>query len=255
MPKELNTADQKLVQYLLEAHGKERELETALQAHIAMTTHKPYRKRLQQHLAETKRHATEVQKRIKQLGGDMSSGVVLDQVEAVQSLAMKGAALAQGPMHMIRGTGEPEKMLKNAKTEYANEAEEIATYRAIEALADAVKDKETAKVAREIRRDEEKMFSFLERQIDTLTKMVARDEIPTAERNGTPAKKRRSAAASKPKAKAAAKSAKSKAKNVARTHTKTTAKKKPTSRAKAGSARTRTRAAKKRSARTTKARA
>ena len=254
MPKELNTADQKLVQYLVEAHGKERELETALQAHIAMTTHKPYRKRLQQHLAETKRHAREVEKRVKQLGGDMSSGAVLDQVEAVQSLAMKGAALAQGPMHMLRGTGEPEKMLKNAKTEYANEAEEIATYKAIEALANAVKDKETAKVARTIRRDEEKMFSFLERQIDTLTKMVVKDEIPAAERNGAskPARKRSTSATAKKRSTSA--TAKKKTSSVARTRTKTTAKK-PASRAKAGSSRTRTKAAKKSGARTTKARA
>ena len=49
--------DLKLVQYLNEAYGKERELETALQAHIGMTTKAPYKKRLQQHLKETKAHA------------------------------------------------------------------------------------------------------------------------------------------------------------------------------------------------------
>jgi ferritin-like metal-binding protein YciE len=194
-PKTLNTRDQKLVQYLVEAHGKERELETALEAHIGMTTHTPYRKRLQQHLAETKRHAREVEKRAKQLGGSIEGNGVLEPIEAVQAIAMKGVALAQGPLHALRGTGEPEKMLKNAKTEYASEAEEIATYRAIEMLADTVGDKETAKVAREIRRDEEKMFAFLERQIDTLTKQVARDEIPAAERNGATATKRRKPAA------------------------------------------------------------
>jgi len=51
---EPNTRDLKLVQYLNEAYGKEKELETALQAHISMTTKAPYRKRLQQHLKETK---------------------------------------------------------------------------------------------------------------------------------------------------------------------------------------------------------
>ena len=49
----------------------------------------------------------------------------------------------------MRGTSEPEKMLKNAKTEYSDEAEEIATYTAIEALAESVGDKETAKLAKE----------------------------------------------------------------------------------------------------------
>src|ERR671914_60824 len=64
-----NARDTKLIQYLNEAYGKERQLETALQAHIAMTTRPPYKKRLQEHLSETKRHAREVERRIKQLGG------------------------------------------------------------------------------------------------------------------------------------------------------------------------------------------
>ena len=40
-----------------------------------MTTLAPYRKRLKQHLDETKRHAREVERRIKKLGGT-SEGVV-----------------------------------------------------------------------------------------------------------------------------------------------------------------------------------
>ncbi len=43
---DLNERDTKLVQYLNEAYGKERELETSLEAHIAMTTKAPYTKRL-----------------------------------------------------------------------------------------------------------------------------------------------------------------------------------------------------------------
>ena len=66
---EPNDRDTKLIQYLNEAYGKEKELETALQAHIAMTTRPPYKKRLQEHLKETKAHARAVERRIKQLGG------------------------------------------------------------------------------------------------------------------------------------------------------------------------------------------
>ena len=47
---ELTARDAKLIQYLNEAYGKEKELDTALQAHIAMTTRAPYKKRLQEHL-------------------------------------------------------------------------------------------------------------------------------------------------------------------------------------------------------------
>ena len=66
---ETGVSDAKLVQYLNEAYGKEKELEVALQAHIAMTTRTPYKKRLQDHLKETKAHARAVERRIKQLGG------------------------------------------------------------------------------------------------------------------------------------------------------------------------------------------
>ena len=91
-------------------------------------------------------------------------------------------ALAQGPLHVLRGTGEDEKQLKNAKTEYASEAEEIATYIAIEVLAQALGDKETERLARSIRREEERMRSFLEKEIPRLAKAVRKAEIPPAPR-------------------------------------------------------------------------
>jgi ferritin-like metal-binding protein YciE len=189
--------DLKLVQYLNEAYGKEKQLETALQTHIGMTTKAPYKKRLQQHLKETKAHARNVERRIKQLGGKAEAtpapGPIGDAASAVTSAASKAVSAAKGPLHAIRGTGENEKMLKNAKTEFWNEHEEIATYTAIETLADTVGDKDTAKLAREIRREEERMAKFLAGQIPTLTKAVAREEIPAAERNGGGTRRRRTA--------------------------------------------------------------
>lgn len=197
MADDLNARDAKLVQYLNEAYGKEKQLETALQAHIGMTTKAPYKKRLQQHLKETKAHARNVERRIKQLGGKAEAvhapGPIGDAASAVTTAATKAVSAAKGPLHAIRGTGENEKMLKNAKTEFWNEHEEIATYTAIETLADTVGDKDTAKLAREIRREEERMAKFLAGQIPTLTKAVAREEIPAAERNGGGTRRRRTA--------------------------------------------------------------
>ena len=168
---EVGARDAKLIQYLNEAYGKEKELETALDAHIQMTTRAPYRKRQREHLKETKAHARSLSKRIKQLGGEAQGlplpggapEVVVGAAARVQEVASKGLAAAKGPLHTIRGTGESEKMLKNAKTEYFNEFEEIATYSAIETLAEALSDRETAKLARDIKRDEERMAKFLER--------------------------------------------------------------------------------------------
>jgi ferritin-like metal-binding protein YciE len=174
---DVSTRDAKLIQYLNEAYGKEKELETALQAHIGMTDRKPYKKRLQQHLKETKSHARELERRIKKLGGDATT---------LGTIASKAIAAAKGPLHMLRGTSDEEKLLKNAKTEYSEEHEEIATYMAIETFAESVNDKETAKLARSIRRDEERMAKYLEGLIPTLAKSVVTSEVPAAERrNGT----------------------------------------------------------------------
>jgi ferritin-like metal-binding protein YciE len=181
--KEVNARDAKLIQYLNEAYGKEKQLETALQAHITLTTRPPYKKRLQQHLKETKQHAKLLERRVKKLGGTPDAGPdIPGPAEAVANLAGRAVAAAQGPLHALRGTGEAEKMLKNAKDEYHEEAEEIANYTAIEALADLVGDKETAKIAKGIKREEERMAKFLEKLIPQLTKAVAQEEIPAAER-------------------------------------------------------------------------
>jgi ferritin-like metal-binding protein YciE len=196
---DLNERDAKLVQYLSEAYGKERELETALQAHIAMTTRAPYKKRLKQHLRETKGHAKAVERRIKKLGGGG---------QLAQTVIGKAMAAAKGPLHAVRGDGEQEKMLKNAKTEYFNEHEEVATYLAIETLAEKVGDRETAKLARGIRREEERMAKFLEGQIKSLTGAVVSEDVPARQRkassnSGKRTKRSASGKRSKPKSKRA----------------------------------------------------
>jgi ferritin-like metal-binding protein YciE len=180
-----NERDAKLVQYMNEAYGKERELESSLQAHIEMTTKPPYKKRLKQHLKETKAHAKALERRIKKLGGGG---------HAVQTLVAKATAAAKGPLHAVRGSGEQEKMLKNAKTQYFNEHEEISTYLALETFATKVGDKETAKLARDIRRDEERMAKFLEGQIKSLSVAVAIEEVPSRQRSKPKASRRRPAA-------------------------------------------------------------
>jgi ferritin-like metal-binding protein YciE len=195
--KDLNARDAKLVQYLNEAYGKERHLEQALEAHIGLTTKPNYRKRLQEHRRETKRHGDLIARRIKQLGGSAEAvslpgpDAFSEAAEAGMSIAQRALALARGPLHAVRGTSEPEKMLKNAKTEYSEEAEEIATYTAIEQLAGKVGDKETARLAKEIRREEERMASFLQKLIPQLVNDVAKTEIPAEfRRNGSRTRRR-----------------------------------------------------------------
>jgi ferritin-like metal-binding protein YciE len=200
---ETPTRDAKLVELLNEAYTKEKQLETALEAHLPMTTREDYAKRLKDHLKETKSHATQVSRRIKQLGGTPETVSLpgpeglTRAAEGVAEVVGKAKAAAQGPLHAVRGSGEQDKMLRNARSEYQEEAHEIATYTVIDSLASAVGDTETAKLARDIRRDEERMQDFLAKLLPELSIDVAHDEIPVSEIQGKAS--RRTAAPSKRK--------------------------------------------------------
>ena len=189
------TRDAKLVDFLNEAYATETQVETALQAHIQVTTHDGYAQRLKDHLKETKSHATRLSRRIKQLGGTPSTVSVPGPdslgrlAENVSEKLTKAKAAAQGPMDAVRGAGEQEKMLHNARAEFADEAQEIATYTVIDSLATTVGDKETAKLARDIKRDEERMQKFLADLLPELSASVAHDEIPISEIDGPAARR------------------------------------------------------------------
>ncbi len=125
MASEPNARDAKLIQYLNEAYGKEKELEQSLTAHIAMTDPKPYKKRLQDHLRVTKAQSKGLERRIKALGGKAEASSLPGPAADV---ANRAVATAKGGVHALRGGGESEKLLKNAKTELWNENEEIGNY-------------------------------------------------------------------------------------------------------------------------------
>jgi len=198
---DLTARDAVLVKYLNEAYGKEKQLETVLDAQIGRTSNMTIKKRLREHLKETKAHARSLQSRIKALGGKADAGAL----GAVTSLANKATAAAKGPVETLRGTGEADSALRDVRDGFHHEAEEIAHYTAIEALADKLGDKETVKLAKQIRREEERMQAFLGRQLATLAGAVIREEVPARERKpagSRPARRRSTArkttAASKP---------------------------------------------------------
>jgi ferritin-like metal-binding protein YciE len=175
----VNERDNKLVQWLNEAHAKEAELEADLAAHIKLTKKAPYKKRLQQHLTETRDHKRSVARRIKKLGGTPSA-VKAPVPNVVGEAAGKAVAGVKGQVGAARAlvTSQPETHLRNAQEELREEHVEIAIYTRIEALAEEVGDAETAKLARGVRRDEERMAKFLDAEIPRLVRELAKEEIP-----------------------------------------------------------------------------
>jgi ferritin-like metal-binding protein YciE len=194
--------DAVLVKYLNEAYGKEKQLETALQAQIGLVSRPQLKKGLQDHLKVTKNQARGLQRRIKELGGKAVAAdvpgpdVASEAAGAVVSAANKAIAAAKGPIQALRGTSEADNELRNVRDCYWNEAEEIAHYNVIEAVATELGDRETARLAKTYRREEEKMQTLLERQIGQLVKAVIREEVPASERRRNGTARRRSSSAS-----------------------------------------------------------
>lgn len=169
---QLEAARRLVIQYLNEALGIERALVTTLRAHIAMTPAGAYRDVLERHVGETQEHATALERRLGELGA--GGGLIATGTGLAQTLVGQGLALSKGPVDLLRGKSGEEKLLKNAKDECATEALEIATYEAIEALAQSVGDEKTAALAVSHREQEERMLSDLRGLIPSLTRAAVR---------------------------------------------------------------------------------
>ena len=171
----MGKSEQKVVQYLNEAHATEVALIRVLQSQIAMTPRGSYRSGLETHVGETRTHAARLEERLRALGQGRNPFQLMG--GAAQTVVGQVLALAKTPVDMIRGSGGEEKVLKNAKDAAATEALEVATYTAIERLANSVGDQQTAKLASSIRADEEKMLERVMKEIPKLTDAVVQAEV------------------------------------------------------------------------------
>jgi ferritin-like metal-binding protein YciE len=171
----MSQSEQKIVQYLNEAHATEVGLVRVLQSQIAMTPGGSHRTGLEKHLGETRTHAERVQTRLSELGS--AGNPLLAGIGFMESALSQTLALWKAPLDLMRGASGEEKVLKNAKDICATEALEIATYTALEHLANAVGDETTAKLAASIRADEEQMLDRVVRELPKLAQAVVGSEV------------------------------------------------------------------------------
>ncbi len=175
----MSQSEQKVVQYLSEAHATEVGLVQVLEAQIAMTPHGSFRDGLEKHLAETHRHAERVQTRLSDLGTGRHP--VLAGIGFTESVLNQTLAFWKAPLELLRASRQEEKVLKNAKDLCTTEALEIASYTALERIAQAAGDETTARLAASIRADEEKMLARVLREIPKLA-----DNVVGAEGTSSP---------------------------------------------------------------------
>ena len=155
---------EKLVDYVEDAHAMEQNVLQMLNSMIATTTDDQIVQELEHHRMETERHEQLLRQRLSALGRDTSIR------KEAQSLA---GALLKGVADQVRG----DKAGKNARDGFVTEHMEIAAYELLERLAQRAGDDETAQVARQIRADEEAMARKIAANWDKFVDLIAEEGI------------------------------------------------------------------------------
>jgi len=135
---------QKLVEYVQDAHAMEQNVSTMLTSMISTTDDPHITEMLEHHKQETEEHERRLRERLDAMGAGTST------TKAVGGI---GAALLKGAGDMAR-TDKPG---KNARDGFMTEHMEIAAYELLERLAKRAGDEQTAEVARKNRADEQAM--------------------------------------------------------------------------------------------------
>jgi ferritin-like metal-binding protein YciE len=171
----MTKSEQKIVQYLEEAHAMELGLVRVLRSQIATTPRGAHRSALEAHLRETRNHAERVGRR----ASDLRRGVNPLRLAAalIETVIGQSLALYRAPLDLLRGSDGEEKVLKNARETCATEALEIATYTTIARLARDVGDETTAKLAESMRADEQKMLDRVMSELPKLTDAVVKADV------------------------------------------------------------------------------
>jgi ferritin-like metal-binding protein YciE len=171
----MSNATDTIIEYLRQAHATEESSVSLLQGHLRGAPPGPYRSLVRRHLDETRRHASQIEDRLTDKGA--TEGLLQAGVTLVEAVAGRMVGLALGPVNLLASRTTPDAMLRNTQDIIAAEAREVATYEALERLAERAGDEVTASVARTIRADEERALEGFQGLIGGLTDRIARERL------------------------------------------------------------------------------
>ena len=167
----MSQSEQKIVQYLNEAHAT--EVGSGARAAVP-DRHGAWVPIARGSRSTFARRGTR-RARAGAAGRDRASGNPLQAgIGFLEGVLSQTLALWKMPLDLVRGGSGEEKVLKNAKDACATEALEIATYTALEHLARAIGDDDTAELAASIRADEERMLDRVVGELPKLARAVVR---------------------------------------------------------------------------------
>lgn len=159
------TMDDRLDQWLRDAHAMEQQAEQMLSAQASRIENYPELKVLiERHLTETQSQREKLEACLERRGSS-SSGM--------KDMAGKFTAIMQGMGGVMAG----DEVVKGIMASYVFEHMEIASYRILIAAAEAVDDAETAQVCEDICGQEEATASALAKLMPEVTRtFLSRDE-------------------------------------------------------------------------------
>jgi ferritin-like metal-binding protein YciE len=144
---------EKLVEYVQDAHAMEQNVSTMLGSMIATTDDPEIKRMLEDHKRQTEEHERRLRERLDAMGAGTST---------VKEVGGVGAALFKGVGDLARA----DKPGKNARDGYVTEHMEIAAYELLERLAKRAGDGQTAEVARQNLADEREMAKKIDSNWD-----------------------------------------------------------------------------------------
>ena len=157
------TLQQKLVDYIQDAHALEQNVLQMLNSMAATTQDDEILQEIEHHKMETERHEQLLRERLEALGASAS---IRKESQSLVGALLKGAA------DQVRG----DKAGKNARDAFVTEHVEIASYELLERLAQRAGDEETAEIARRIRADEEAMARKIASRWDKFLDLTLAEE-------------------------------------------------------------------------------
>jgi ferritin-like metal-binding protein YciE len=151
-----------LVKHIDEALAMEQNVLRMLDGMIASTDDEEIKSELRHHKIETEQHAERLEKR---LAAHEASPSTVREAAGIMNALMKGV------VDMVR----EEKAGRNARDGYATEHLEIASYQLLERIAERAGDEKTAEVARQNRKDEEKMAKKIDANWDRFAELSLKE--------------------------------------------------------------------------------
>lgn len=167
----MTTASERLVQWMRDAHAMEEQAERILESQSQRIENYPeLKQRLTRHLDETRRQAERLRHCLERLDGGTS--FTKDTMGSMMGLA-------QGLSGLFAG----DEVMKGTLASYTFEHMEIASYKMLIATAEEAGDMESKRVCEENLREEEAMASWLEQNLNSVTRQfLAREETGVSAR-------------------------------------------------------------------------